>query len=601
MAQAGTITVDAVLQSAQFAGQIERLERRIGGLEGTFTRTSRNITRGFQEIGSAIAGGLIANQILQIVNAVDQLGDRAQQLDVTAESLQGLRLAADDFGGSAEGLDRALGELQKNLGEAITRGGAAADAFERIGLSARELNGLAVDEVFFRVATAIAEQATQAERAAIAQEFFGRSGRELVPLLSEGREGVEALIASYREAGLVLSNNTVDALGDTERQLRLTKTAVSNLAAEVVTVLSPAIEGLANILRDGVGDIRVIAGIDLNRVEELNRAIEERQRALNSVEASVRASVRKRYQDEIDVLAELQQAEFGRAVAVRQFDEEIAARAAEREKNLAAIFAPVVAGFEKDIENALKRNQKQPSIYDLDPTLKQRTAEGSFQGALDAQTEAALRQTNDRVMQIVQEGELAKRQAYQETAAYQVQLREEAEQASLNVQSAAINAGIGLLQTLAGRSKAAAVAMVLVNKSMSIAQAIQNTAVAVTAAMKYDPTGALAARVAALGKVQIGLIAATGIGEIANIGSGDAGGIGGTTLGTPNNPIYANNQSGASSPFEQKVVRVEVVGRLTDGAGAAIAELVAKEIKERDIVIIEPGSRQAREIVGPGG
>lgn len=603
MANAGTITVDAVLQSAQFAGQLERLERRIGGLEGTFGKAAQSMARGFQTVAGIIAGGAIANGILQIVNAADQLGDTAQQLNVAAESLQGLRLAAEDFGGSAQGIDKALGELQKNLGEAVTKGGQAAEAFERIGLSAQDLKNLSVDEVFFRVATAISQQATQAERAALAQEFFGRSGRELVPLLSEGRAGVESLIQSYRDAGLILSNETVGALGDTERQLRLTKTAVTNLASEIVVALSPAIRGLSGLLSDTLGGLRVLAGIDINRVEELNRQIEETQTRLRSLDGTTGGDAyRQRLTQQLAVLRELQQAEFDRAANVRRFDEAVAARNATQEQGIRAILAPLVTQFEQELDTAIAnyKNKKKPSIYDLDPTLKQRTAEGSFQTALDQQTEIALQQTNDRILQVVREGENQKRQAYQETADYQLRVREEAEVAILGVQQGAINAGIGLLQTFAGRSKAIAVALVLVNRGLAIAQAVQNTAVAVTKALTVDPTGALAARVAALGKIQIALIAATGVGEIANIASGDAGGIGGTTLGTPNNPIYANNQNGGTSPFEQKAIRVEIVGKLTDNSGSVLAELLAKEVKERDVVIIESGTRQAQELQGGG-
>lgn len=89
----------------------------------------------------------------------------------------------------------------------------------------------------------------------------------------------------------------------------------------------------------------------------------------------------------------------------------------------------------------------------------------------------------------------------------------------------------GFLQQFAGKSKAAAIAVVAINKAMAIAQAIQNTAVAVTKALTIDPTGALAARTALLGKVQIGLIAATGLAEAAGAGGGGGGGGGGAAGG----------------------------------------------------------------------
>lgn len=89
----------------------------------------------------------------------------------------------------------------------------------------------------------------------------------------------------------------------------------------------------------------------------------------------------------------------------------------------------------------------------------------------------------------------------------------------------------GLLQNFSGESKATALAVVAINKGLMAAQTIQNTAAAVMRAMTIDPSGALAAKVSAMGKVQLGIIAASGLAEAANIGSA------GAPAGSPANPI----------------------------------------------------------------
>lgn len=89
----------------------------------------------------------------------------------------------------------------------------------------------------------------------------------------------------------------------------------------------------------------------------------------------------------------------------------------------------------------------------------------------------------------------------------------------------------GLLQNFSGESKAVALAVVAINKGLMAAQTIQNTAAAVMRAMTIDPTGALAAKVSAMGKVQLGIIAASGLAEAVNIGSA------GAPAGSPANPI----------------------------------------------------------------
>jgi hypothetical protein len=92
----------------------------------------------------------------------------------------------------------------------------------------------------------------------------------------------------------------------------------------------------------------------------------------------------------------------------------------------------------------------------------------------------------------------------------------------------------GLLQAFAGKSRAAAIAVLAISKGLAIAQTIAATSAAIMRA--YADLGpiagnAAAARIAALGKIQVGLIAATGLAEASQVGRG------GADLGTPANPI----------------------------------------------------------------
>lgn len=94
--------------------------------------------------------------------------------------------------------------------------------------------------------------------------------------------------------------------------------------------------------------------------------------------------------------------------------------------------------------------------------------------------------------------------------------------------------GAELLQQFAGKSKAAAIAVLAINKGLAIAQVIVNTQAAV--ARGYAELGvyagtANAAYMEGLMAVQIGLIAATGLIEASNVGSG------GASPGSPANPV----------------------------------------------------------------
>lgn len=598
MASAGTITVDAVLQSAQFVAELQKIERRTAGLERQLKSFTTSINGAFRTLAGAVSLGVIATGIQRIVDAADQLGDTAEKLNTTAEALQGLRLVADDFGGSAQGMDNALQKLQKSIGDAATTGGPAARAFQALGLSARELSTLTTDEAFFRVAGALGELDNQFQRASLASDIFSKAYADIGGVLSQNRDTLEASIQAYRDAGLILSNETVASLSVAERQIRLTRTAVGNLASQFVAGLMPALFDTATRIRQGseaLGGMQEIGGklgatllaaFDIIRngalgVEAAFFGIAAAGARMlqfvtfGSVSAAFAASVDANLQKAQDALAEIRSIEQIQERITQALD---VARAAAG----GGVAAPPAAGAAA-------------TPTGVDPAILREFRERQFGLTLDAETEQRLRADQQKILQIAAEAEQERIRIAENAAEVRYQTEVEAQTAIVGVQQAAINAGIGLLQTFAGRSKAIAIALVLVNRGLAIAQAIQNTAVAVTKALTVDPTGALASRVALLGKIQIGLIAATGIGEIANIASGDAGGIGGTTLGTPNNPVRTDPQANAEWG---RGIRIELVGNLKDGAGRVLADLVAKEIRDNDVVIIGPGSRQAQELVG---
>ena len=117
----------------------------------------------------------------------------------------------------------------------------------------------------------------------------------------------------------------------------------------------------------------------------------------------------------------------------------------------------------------------------------------------------------------------------------------QAEKAYRNMKLQTVNMAAQLLQTLGQKSKAAAIAAIVLNKAVAIAQTIQNTAAAVMKSYTLDPTGVLAAKIAFVGKLQLGIIAATGLAEISNAGK-DKGG--GGSIGSPGQSVAQSSDSG---------------------------------------------------------
>lgn len=181
-------------------------------------------------------------------------------------------------------------------------------------------------------------------------------------------------------------------------------------------------------------------------------------------------------------------------------------------------------------------------------------------------------------------------------------------QAVTNMEMNTWRLGAEFLQVFAGKSKAAAIAVIAINKALAIAQTIQATSVAVMRAFAdLGPiAGApVAAEMRALGAIQVALIAATGIGQALQVGSG------GASPGSPSNPVSTVPGIGStpgpiqSSPVNSPVeihVTIEnnapIVG--VDGARQLVNDIVIPALQDAigrdDVVIIAPNSRQAAEL-----
>jgi hypothetical protein len=170
-------------------------------------------------------------------------------------------------------------------------------------------------------------------------------------------------------------------------------------------------------------------------------------------------------------------------------------------------------------------------------------------------------------------------------------IQQDVERFIQNQQLETFRLGIGLMQQFGRQNKAFAIATIAIEKGLAIALAIQNTAVAVTKALAIDPTGRLAARAAALGKVQVGIIAATGLAQAASVGrggasDGTAGGVpimtqdvGGGSIagtgsfsGTSSNQVVNINLTGEVFGREQvRTLITEINEAVADGAVLRVA------------------------------
>lgn len=172
------------------------------------------------------------------VAEMDELSDLAQQIGVSAQSLEGLRFAADIAGSSAAALDKGLVKLSISLGKAREGSKETVAALNRLGLDVKSLSNASLDDAFIRVAGAISKLKNPTDQARAAVALFGKSGADLINVLNAGEGGIRDLMAVQRQLNPDLDRNAA-ALGNAENELHLLSQAWKGLKVELSVAVLP--------------------------------------------------------------------------------------------------------------------------------------------------------------------------------------------------------------------------------------------------------------------------------------------------------------------------------------------------------------------------
>jgi len=213
---------------------------------------------GLRAVGVRMAGiGLAAVTSLfgaarMFATVGDDLEEMSQRTGVSVEALSELGFAADIAGSDLETLETGIKHMQRAIVEAADGSEAAQQALAKLGLSAADLAGLSPDEQFKRMADGIARIEDPALRVALAMQIFGRSGTKLIPLLSDGAAGIEALQEQARRLGLTISTETAHDAAELNDALdslwRVVRQGVFTIGAALAPTLKDLAEQITRVI-----------------------------------------------------------------------------------------------------------------------------------------------------------------------------------------------------------------------------------------------------------------------------------------------------------------------------------------------------------------
>lgn len=228
-------------------------------------KSGNNIKKAFSDIGKAIAIGVtavstavvaISKEVWSLAKEVAAYGDEidknSQKVGLSAQSYQKWDYAMNISGTSMADCTVGMKTLTNTFDDAINGSASAREKFERLGLSVDDLAGKSREEIFSEVVTALQNVEDETEKAALANDLFGKSGQNLMPLFNMTEEELAIILGQFDEYGMAISDDAVKASAafqDSLTKLQFTFNGFKyNLVAQFLPALTDVTDGLAGMM-----------------------------------------------------------------------------------------------------------------------------------------------------------------------------------------------------------------------------------------------------------------------------------------------------------------------------------------------------------------
>lgn len=225
-------------------------------------KTGGKIIAGMGAAATALTGTLIAG-----ANATAEYGDNidkmSQKLGLSTTAYQKWDYVLSQSGADINSMSTGMKTLTNKLDDAKNGGEGAQEMFAKLGLSMDQLNSMSREEVFESVISGFQGMADSTERAALANDLFGKSGQELTPLFNTSVEETQAMLASTEELGMVMSEDAVKAAANYHDSLdtlqRTLSGAKNTMMADFLPSMTTVMDGLTALFSgdsSGIGLIK---------------------------------------------------------------------------------------------------------------------------------------------------------------------------------------------------------------------------------------------------------------------------------------------------------------------------------------------------------
>lgn len=248
----GTLEFEFLANIARLRQDMDEAKKAVGSAGDFIQGVADGAKKALAGLAAGLTVGAFAGWIKGAIDAADETSKMAQRMGVATNEVGGLKLAFELGGSSAEGMTAAFAKLSKNAAENN-------EAFKALGVATRNADGTLrpTKDLFYDVADAFKGMEDGAVKSARAQEIFGKSGAELIPLLNGGADGLREMAEMAEKLGLVIDENTGKAAEQFNDTLELVHKAAGGVADQLMAKMLPALNSVVGGMLEYItkGDI----------------------------------------------------------------------------------------------------------------------------------------------------------------------------------------------------------------------------------------------------------------------------------------------------------------------------------------------------------
>jgi hypothetical protein len=251
--------------------------KAMNGMRGDVQKLHDKLTtlttiQGAQLFGNLVSGAKDAVVALKSIgtetaNQITEVQHLAEKLQIPAESLTALAEAGDEVGISQTTIATAVQKMGQSVLQLQNDVPKAIKSFEKLGLSAQDLEGLAPEEVFGKILDKIGALPTPAERTAAAIQVFGKAGKQLAPLFGEGTAAIKAAIEETTLFGNAIDDVSGGHVVNMQNAFKDLGDIFDGFKKQILVAFAPAVVEGMNAAFDGIKNAGGIVPVSLKFAE----------------------------------------------------------------------------------------------------------------------------------------------------------------------------------------------------------------------------------------------------------------------------------------------------------------------------------------------